>query len=118
MILELLSKNYTEIRHTPVAAIPAGTLTALNDTYGFPISDVAANTEGSFVVKAEKVRGPKGTDQTFAEGEAIYWENVTNDDLDNVAGALPLLGICFEASALANTTAIIEFDGFAAFLKA
>jgi hypothetical protein len=118
MLLELLSANYVEVRHTPSSAVAMGTLTALNDTYGFPLADVAADEEGSFIIEAEKVRGPKGTDITTDVGEAAYWDNTGDDDISNVATDSILIGTMFEANVQAATTQIITFDGKAAFLKA
>lgn len=118
MVVELLSKNYTETRHTPVSAVPAGTMTLLNDTYGFPLADVAAGEEGAFIIKAEKVRCPKEAPQVQAEGESAYWDDVTNDNVTNVVGSNKLIGSIQKPAASADTTTIIQFDGREAFLKA
>ena len=118
MVVELLSKNYTEIRHTPVGAVPAGTMTLINDTYGFPITDIAAGIEGTFIIKAEKVRCPKQAPEVQAEGENAYWDSAVNDNVTNVVGANFLIGT-FQRDALsADTTTILAFDGREAFLKA
>lgn len=120
MLVELLSANYTEIRHNPVGAVPAGTMTQINDTFGFPLADVAAGAEGAFIIEAEKVRMVKLAGVTIAEGEAVYWLSAGTDDISNVDGGASdfLMGFSNEDQASASLTIVVKFDGTAEFLKA
>lgn len=120
MIVELLSANYVEIRYTPSSDVAMGEVTQLNDCFGFPLADVASGEEGSFIIKAEKVKAPKLAGVVFDSGEDLYWLSAGTDDMSNVDGGATdyLLGFSFKEYASALTECIMAFDGRAEFLKA
>lgn len=120
MLVELLSQQYLEIRHNPAGDVAAGTMTQIEDVFGFPIADVAAGEEGSFIIQAEKVRMVKLAGVTLKEGEALYWISATTDNMTNVDGGATdyLLGFNIKDEASAILTCLVAFDGRAEFLKA
>jgi predicted RecA/RadA family phage recombinase len=118
---ELLSKDYDVIKVTPAAAASAGEVLTFNEQIGFLIEDitaaeVAAAEARAMIVKADIVKVPKNGGETWAEGEAIYFDAAASD-FTNVAGALDVVGFCREDAALADTHGFIRWDGSAEFLK-
>lgn len=119
---ELLSKSYEEVRVVPAAAASAGEVLTYDEVLGFHLVDfsatqVAAGESATLIVKAEKCKVIKNSGETWAPGEAVYWDP-TNSWFTNVAGVLDLVGHIIEAAASAATVGYISFDGAAAFLKA
>lgn len=115
MLLEILSANYVEIRHTATVDIPQGTLTTFNDVLAFPLADVLDTKEGMFISNAEKVRGDKAA-VAIDEGEPIYFDSGA-DNLTNVSGGNKLVGYNFRAVEMADSKIIFKFNGYSAFLK-
>lgn len=112
-ILELFSKNYTEIQKVAAADLVAGELVTLQETNGFPLIDVTTGDQYALITKAEKVKVEK-TAAAILAGDAVYYVNAT----DNVAVAGDiLLGYAYEDAADVDTHVIIVFDGMAAFEK-
>ena len=112
-ILELFSKNYTEVQKVAVADYSAGDLVVLQETNCFPIIDVLTGEQAAFITKAEKVKVEK-TAAAISSGDALYYVNAT----DNVAVAGDiLLGYAYEDAADVDTHVIMVFDGMAAFEK-
>lgn len=120
MLVEVLSSSYIEVRYTPGADIPAGTMTQLEDIYGFPLADVPSGEEGAFIIQAEKVRMPKLAGVTFLKGEALYWLSAGTDNLSNVDGGADdiLMGFTVAPEASATVLCEVVFDGREEFRKA
>lgn len=119
---ELLSKSYEELRVVPASAAVAGEVIVYNEAVGFHLVDhtatqVAANEAAALIVKADRCKVAKNTGETWAPGEAVYWDP-TNNWFTNVATALTLVGWVLEDVASAVVIAFINFDGLAGFLKA
>jgi predicted RecA/RadA family phage recombinase len=119
---ELLGKSYEEIRVAPAAAVVAGEVEKYNEVNGFYLTEVtaamvAAGETAALITKADRVKVIKNTGEVWAPGEAIYWDD-GNSWFSNVAGALDLCGYAAEDVAATVLEAVVNFDGFAAFLKA
>jgi hypothetical protein len=119
---EVLSKSYEEMRVVPAAAAVAGEVVKYNNVLGFMIidhttADVSAGKAAALVTKCQQVKVIKNTGETWAPGEPVYWDP-SNSWFTDVAGALDLAGYAIEDVASAVLSAVIAFDGFAAFLKA
>jgi predicted RecA/RadA family phage recombinase len=120
--VELLAKSYEEVTYTPAAAGVAGEVLKSNDVLGFLIEDitaaqVAAGETRTLITKAETCKVIKNTGEVWAVGEPVYWDD-TNNWFTNVAGALDLAGYIKEAQTALVLEGVINFDGYAAFLKA
>ena len=119
--VDLVSKEYEHIVITPAAAGSAGEVLKVNDVNGFLITDftaamLAAGEDATLITKAEKCIVAKTTPEVWAAGEPVYFDTATSL-FTNVAGALDVVGHIVEAAASADATGVINFDGFAEFLK-
>jgi predicted RecA/RadA family phage recombinase len=119
---ELLSKEYDEIRVIPGAAAAAGEVLIKAQATGFHLVDfsaaqVSAGESAAFIIRAAKCKVAKKSGETWAVGEAIYWD-AANNWFSNVAGALNLCGRVHEAAVSAAVLGYIVFDGREAFTKA
>lgn len=115
--MELLSANYTELQLVAAAAYSAGDVVTQGDVYGFPLVDVEIGDTFALIVKAEKVRVEKATGTAWTTGDSVTWDAADgNFNLDDTGN--PIFGVVYEAAASADAEGIIEFDGYAAHLKA
>jgi len=119
---ELLCKTYEELRVVPVGAAAAGEVVVYDEVVGFHLVafsaiQVAAGESAALIIKAERCQVIKNTGEVWKPGEAVYWDP-TNNWFTNVAGALSICGVSVEDVASAVVTAVINFDGRVAFLKA
>lgn len=95
------------VKHTPSAAVTAGTPTLMPDgRIGVPPSDVAANTEGNFQV-CGIVQGATNSSDTWNAGDKLAWDDsasvIVKANLAQ-ANADLVLGVATAAQANGDTT--------------
>ncbi len=113
---ELASANYTEVKAIAGSALVAGVLVKQGEIDGFAFTDAINGAEYALIIKAEKVIVEKDAGVAFVAGDAVYWDGV-GLNVNNVAGALDVIGVAYEAAASADVVATIVFDGCLEYAK-
>jgi len=117
MNITLLSADYESVEVVVSgSAVSAGDDVQLNSgVYGFYLTDGEIGDTVTVVTKASRVRAPKQAPLAIAVGEIVYYDT-TGNEIDKTNTNV-LVGSCVEDGASADTTIVVSWDGFAAFLK-
>lgn len=113
---DVQSSDYSTIQETLSGTVASGDYVINNDVAGFYFTGGVSGDIRTIVTKSPRVKCFKKSAETWARGEALYWDD-SGVQVTNVAGALVLIGYATEAAVSSQTVGFMEFDGFADFLK-
>jgi len=114
--LELKSANYESIEVVIAgAAVVKGDYATYNDINGFYISDGAIGDTVILITKAEKVKAVKQAALAINNGDAVYYDSAA-DEVDKT-NTNDLVGFCIKSALAGDTHVMINFNGYAKFLK-
>ena len=88
----------------------AGTPVVLNDILVYPI-ETTASAAGVVCYDIPKVVVAKPTDEAWATGQKVYWDNTNSEFTTDSSGLVGPVGIVTELAVTAGATGEIHFIG-------
>ena len=90
--------------------ISAGEVVAEEEQIGFPLADVAINSDYVLITKASQVKAFKAA-EAIAAGDKMFWDPTANKVTKTSAIGLIPCGYAIESVLLGDTYVLINFNG-------
>jgi hypothetical protein len=109
-MLELYSKQYTEIQAIKDDDVEAGVLTDVGEDLAFPMIDTFAGEKNAYIKQAQKVRGFKSVSEDLLAGNPVFYDIVTNEITGVESFQTVQIGIVYRTTKPNQNYVVIVFD--------
>jgi predicted RecA/RadA family phage recombinase len=113
--LDNVSPHYEELKGLAGSALTAGELQTVQESYVFPMVDVASGDNYAGVIYSPKVKAAKAA-VAISAGDAVYWITASSTVTTSSSGNT-LIGVALESALSGDSHVTIKFDGTLAFAK-